>query len=167
MPRITNRKIRQAVLTVGDPLDPAVLPEEIQFFNEDGDPLILGAYPRETREYVTASLADGEVGLGLFGVYKGWRALYAETDIPARVRIYPSAAQRLADLDRRIGQTPLGDHGLLFELVTTAADLTYTLSPKPDFATDDISSNNYYMAVTNLSGDPGAVTVTFNLVRTE
>jgi len=167
VPRVTNRRIRQAVLTVGDPLDPSMLPEEIQFFKEDGDPLILGAYPRETREYVSDSVADGETDLGVFNVYKGWRALWAETDIPARVRVYPSAAQRLADLDRRIGQMPIGDHGLLFELVTTAADLAYTLSPKPDFATDDISSNDYYMAVTNLSGDPGAVTVTFNLVRTE
>lgn len=167
MPRVTNRRTRQAVLTVGDPLDPSVLPEEIQFFNEDGDPLILGAYPRETREYVTGSLADGATDLGLFNVYKGWRALWAETDIPARVRIYASSAQRLADLARRIGVTPIGDHGLLFELVTTGADLSYTLSPKVDFATDDISSNNYYMAVTNLSGDPGAVTLTLNLVRTE
>jgi len=167
VPRVTNRRTRQAVLTVGDPLDPAMLPEEIQFFNEDGDPLILGAYPRETKEYVTASLADGEIGLGLFNVYKGWRALWVETDIPARVRIYPTAAQRLDDLDRRIGQNPIGDHGLLFDLVTTFEDLSYTLSPKVDLATDDISSNNYYMAVTNLSGDPGVVTVTFNLVRTE
>jgi hypothetical protein len=165
--RVTNRRTRQAVLVVGDPIDPAMLPEEIQFFNEDGDPLILGAYPRETREYVTASLADGEIGLGVFTVYKGWRALWAETDIPARVRIYASAAQRTADLSRRIGVTPIGDHGLLFELVTTLEDLSYTLSPKVDLATDDISSNGYYMAVTNLSGDPDTVTVTFNLVRTE
>lgn len=167
MPRVTSRRTRQAVLVVGDPMDPAQLPEEIEFFNEDGDPLILGAYPRETREYVTGMLADGQTDLGAFTVYKGWRALWAETDIPARVRIYASAAQRLADLERRIGVTPIGDHGLLFELVTTGEDLSYTLSPKVDFATDDISSNDYYMAVTNLSGDPGAVTLTFNLVRTE
>lgn len=167
MPRVTSRRTRQVVMIVGDPIDPAQLPEEMQFFNEDGEPLILGAYPREVREYTADSVADGATDLGVFNVYKGWRALSAETDIPARVRIYPTVEQRLADLDRRIGQSPLGDHGLLFELVTTEEDLSYTLSPKPDFATNDISSNDYYMAVTNLSGDPGAVTVTFTLVRTE
>lgn len=167
MPRVTNRRTRQAVLVVGDPMDPAFLPEEIQFFNEDGEPLILGAYPRETREYVSDSVADGETDLGVFNVYKGWRALWAETDIPARVRIYASAEQRLADLGRRIGVNPFGDHGLLFELITTGEDLSYTLSPKVDFATDDTSSNDYYMAVTNMSSDPGAVTLTVNLVRTE
>lgn len=167
MTRVTSRRTRQAVLVVGEPMDPEQLPEEIEFFNEDGEPLMLGAYPRETREYVTAVLGDRITELGIFAVYKGWRALFAETDVPARVRVYASEAQRLADLDRNIGVDPLGDHGLLFELITTPEDLSYTLSPKVDFAVDDTSSLDYYMAVTNLSGDPAAVTTTFNLVRTE
>lgn len=167
MPRVTSRRTRQAVLVVGDPMDPAQLPEEIQFFNEDGDPLILGAYPRETREYVTVGvLGERATEVGVFVAYRGCRLLHAETDVPARVRMYASADQRDADLDRNIGVDPLGDHGLLFELITTPEDLSYTLSPKVDVATDD-GTLDYYMAITNLSGDPAAVTLTLNLVRTE
>lgn len=166
MARVTSRKTRQAVLVVGEAMLPADLPEEIAFYNEAGEPLMLGAYPRETREYVTPVIGDRIIDVGVFEIYRGCRLLYAETDIPARVRMYASAVQRDADLLRNIGVDPLGDHGLLFELITTGEDLDYTLSPKVDVATDD-GTLDYYMAITNLSGDPGAVTLTLNLVRTE
>lgn len=168
MPRVSSQKVRQALLTVGLPIaDPTQLPEQFQLYDEDGEPLTLNGYPREIREHVTPVIAALESALSVLTVYSGWRGLKVQTDIPARIRIYASAAQRLADIERPIGQDPRGNHGLLFELVTIEEQLIYTLSPKVDFATDDEESSDYYVTVTNLSDAPGAVTTTYYLLRTE
>lgn len=167
MPRVSSHMTKQALLVVGPVIDnPEDLPERIQLYDAAGNPLSLGGYPREDRFFTTPVIADDQTHYGVFIVWAGWRALKAQTNIPARVRMYVSAAKRLADADRKIGTDPRGDHGLLFELVSTPEQLIYSLSPKVDFATDD-GSFDYYMAVTNLSGDPGSVITTFNLVRTE
>lgn len=168
MPRVRSQKIREVLLSVGLAIeDPTQLPEQMHLYDADGEPLTLSGYPRETREHVTGVVGVESTELSTWTVYRGWRALKVGTDIPARVRVYASAAYRLADLDRGLGVNPTGDHGLLFEFLTREEDLEYTLSPKVDFATDDAGSSDYYMAVTNLSDDPDTVTTTFYLVRTE
>ncbi len=167
MPRVTSHKVRQALLVVGPIIDNAEdLPERIQLYDASGNPLSLGTPPRENRIFSTPVIDDDETHNDVYVVWAGWRALIVQTDIPARVRIYNTEEKRTEDADRKIGTDPRGDHGLLFELISTPEQLIYSLSPKVDFATDD-GSSNYFSAVTNLSGDPGAVTTTFNLVRTE
>lgn len=165
--RVRSQKTRQALLVVGEALDPAELPEKLQLYDADGAPLSLGGYPRESRFYATAMLADEASESGVFSVWPGWRAMKAETNVPARVRLYATEAQAIADADRNIGTDPTGNHGLLFELVTTPEVLAYTLSPKVDISSDDAESSDYYIIVTNMSGAPAIVTATFNLVRTE
>jgi hypothetical protein len=42
LPRITSQKNRQMILTTGTPLNPAELPEKLELYNEQGDPLYIG-----------------------------------------------------------------------------------------------------------------------------
>lgn len=99
-------------------------------------------------------------------LHPSFRVYKVATNRAARIRIYATTAQRTADASRAIGSDPTGDHGLLFELVTSASILSYTLSPAVDFTADG-SDSTYYMSIANLSDATGVVTVTFYYVRTE
>lgn len=130
-----------------------------------------GVQTRATATYVTNSLADSstETGLMTFGQSKGWRLLRIEASHAARIRIYSSVAQRVADAARPLGTDPEGDHGLLFEFVTTAELLEAVLSPMVDGAIFDNSLNlgEFPISVTNRSGSSTPVTTTLTYVRTE
>lgn len=126
-----------------------------------------GGWPRDTILYTTASLADDasetdELDMGTDISAKLFKIV---TDVAARVRVYATNAQRDADAARAIGVDPTGDHGLLFEFVTTA-DLSWTLSPAVDIVSD-AADGVYGLIITNLSGSTDTVAVTLHYIRTE
>ncbi|MGG6494998.1 UNVERIFIED_CONTAM: hypothetical protein NY603_18880, partial [Bacteroidetes bacterium 56_B9] len=109
------------LLVTGDPLDPNELPEKVQLFNDQGEPLMIGLQGvRATFEHTTLALDGGEVEVGGFVVFPSWRLIQIRTNRPARVRLYPTAAKRDADLSRAIGVKPQPDSGRIFEVVTYA-----------------------------------------------
>jgi Collagen triple helix repeat (20 copies) len=126
-----------------------------------------GAYSRDVKTHTTISLAPGASADSLLTVFPGWRAFKAATNRPARVRVYATAAQRTADASRAVGIKPTGDHGRLFELITSSSFLSYVLSPAVDFAADTDDSSDFYVAVTNLDSATGTVVTTYHYVRTE
>lgn len=126
----------------------------------------VSGYARTSYVHTSASIALNASDSSTMAVVAGWRALKASTNRPARVRVYATSAQRTADAARAIGTDPTGNHGLLFELVTTAAQLSYTLSPAVDFSSDD-GTSNFYAAVTNLDTTTGTVVTTYSYIRTE
>ena len=168
MPRVTNQKTRQYIFVTGDPLDlEGPLPDQIQLFNESGEPLSIGGGgTRDEEEFTTGSLADGAYEEDVLAWHPSVRLYKIETDIPARVRVYASTAHRDADADRPVGTKPTGDHGRLFEFVTIPTDLVWTLSPIVDMSSD-VDDGQYGITVTNMSGSTDTVTVTFYYVRTE
>lgn len=125
-----------------------------------------GGYVRTTTTHTSGSIASGITDNSTLTVAPGWRAFNATTDRAARIRIYDTSAHRTADASRAVGTDPTGNHGLLFELVTTVGQLSYTLTPAVDFASSD-GSSTYYVAVTNLSGLTATVTTTYSYIRTE
>lgn len=126
----------------------------------------LQRYIRTSTSRSTASLANNVSEDSSLVLHPSFRAYKVETNRAARIRIYATSAQRDADAARTIGIDPTGNHGLLFELVTSSDILSYTLSPAVDFTADN-GTATYYMSITNLSGATGVVTVTFYYVRTE
>lgn len=114
----------------------------------------------------TSAIAANATENVTLSVHPGWRAFRLQSSRPARVRIYRTSTQRTADSARAIGTLPSGDHGLLLEYVTTAADLDRSLSPAVDMHSDDAGSD-FAVAITNLDSVTGIVTVTFDYVRTE
>jgi hypothetical protein len=165
--RVQSQKVRQAVLVTGDPVDPNDLPEKLQLFNELGEPLMLGGgFARHDEVDTTAVLTGGQVESRALELYPSVRIFKIGTNVPARVRMYPTAAMRDADLYRPIGQKPSGNHGRLLEVVTGAGLLELVLSPAVDVTSDDEFDGTFYVSVTNL-GATGAVVVTYHYFRTE
>lgn len=168
MPRITSQKTRQMLLTSGDPLNPSELPEKIQLFNEEGEPLVIGTQGvRAEFEHLTSALASGFTESGSVSAFPGWRVIRLETNRPARVRLYPTIAQRDADLDRRAGIKPQGNSGRLLEVVTYAGELIWDMNPTVDLASADPLDPIFFSAVTNLDTVTGSVVTTYTYVRTE
>lgn len=125
-----------------------------------------GFSARDTDTVSTASLADGATGNVTLTLKPGYRVLKVETNVPARVRVYDSAAHRTSDASRPVGTDPSGVHGVVLDLVTTASTLAFWLSPVVDGYTAD-ASDTVPLAVTNLSGAASVVTVTVTWIRSE
>lgn len=123
---------------------------------------------RETAIYTTESLTDDAEETGTVTLAKGYRLLRIATDVPARLRVYTTAAKRTADATREIGTDPEGDHGVVLDLVTTADLLAADLSPTVDgWNNETAPSTSIPIAVQNLSGATDTVSVTFTFIRTE
>jgi hypothetical protein len=168
MARVRSQKVRQAVLVTGDPVDPNELPEKIQLFNELGEPLMLGGgFARHEEVDTTAVLVQGQVVARDLELYPSVRLFKIGTNRPARVRMYPTAAMRDADMYRSLGQKPIGNHGRLLEVVTAPGLLELLLSPAVDVTSVDPFDPMFYVSVTNLDEAAGAVAVTYHYFRTE
>lgn len=169
MARVTQHKARQAIV-ITDPnsvLEDGLHIEELALFDVDGNPVALGGgYRRSEYEHSAPNVGAGLINNSEMTIWPSWRIFKVSTNYPARVRIYATAAQRDADANRAIGNKPQGDHGRLFELVTTADDLQYTLSPVVDLSSD-IDDGLYYVAVTNLGEVTRTILTTYHYVRTE
>lgn len=168
MARVTSQRTRQAVLVTGDPLDPNIVPEKLQLFNELGEPLMMGGgYARYEEDKSTAVLAVGASENYTLELYPSVRLWKIVTNRPARVRLYPTPAHMLADASRGLGVKPQGNHGRLLEVVTTTQFLELLLSPAVDITSVEAFDPNFYVNVTNLGPLAGAVEVTYHFFRTE
>lgn len=168
MTRITQQRTRQAVLTVGERLDPLSVPEKLQLFNELGEPLMMGGgYSRHEQEDTTILLAQGEIESNTITFFPSVRFWKIATNRPARVRLYPTAAMRDADLPRAIGHRPRGNHGRLLEVVTTSDLLEVNLSPTVDVTSVEAFNGDFFASITNLDTLERAVVVTYSYFRTE
>lgn len=168
MTRISSQKVRQAVLVTGDPLDPNTLPEKIQLFNEQGDPLMLGSEgARSEQEETTAVLDPGEQHLDTLTAAPSLRLYKISSNRPARVRVYSDETARNTDQDRGIGRKPPPNSGRLLEVVTTAGMLELVLSPAVDLVSAAEFVSDFYVSVTNLDSVAGAVVITYYYIRTE
>jgi hypothetical protein len=127
-----------------------------------------GLTARTTAVHTTASIANNATESSTITMGISYRLLKITTSVGARVRLYATAAQQAADLSRAIGTDPTGNHGLMFEFVTTGALLTAVLSPMIDGVnTETTPVTTIPLTVTNLSGSTGTVAVTLGYQQTE
>lgn len=168
MPRVTSQKTRQMLLVSGDPLNANELPEKLQLFNDEGEPLVIGLQGvRASFDHITSSLAPGLTESGAVTAFPGWRVIKLSTNRPARIRLYPTIALRDADLARSIGLAPKPNAGRLLEVVTYTGALIWPMNPTVDLASADKADPTYFSAVTNLDSVTGPVVTTYTYVRTE
>jgi len=101
-------------------------------------------------------------------VFKAAQVYVLATNRAARVRAYSTSAHRTADAARAAGTDPTGNHGLLLEVVTTAAMLSIDLSPPVNLVNlDGTPVTTIYFAVTNLDTGTGVVTTTLTVRQAE
>lgn len=109
----------------------------------------------------TALAALAEDSTHTVTLAKSYRIISLQADRACRVRLYSTAAQRAADLARPLGLDPSGDHGLIMEVVFTAAG-TIRLAPQPGGSNlEAVPSANIPISVQNRSGGASAVQLTF------
>jgi len=122
---------------------------------------------RTTATHITGSLPHGGIELATVTMSKSFDIFDVTVDIPARVRLYRTAAQRNADAARPPGTLPTAtgpEHGCFLEaLFTTPGTFTVTTSGR-GFVN---SGNMVPIAVTNHSGALGMVVVTFTYLPLE
>lgn len=82
---------------------------------------------RDAITLTTATLAPGEQVAATLPLGRGFLARRVTTSAPARVRAYRTPQARDADAARGAGTAPTGDHGLIFEQATSAAQLSVPL----------------------------------------
>jgi len=93
-----------------------------------------------------------------------------ETNYPAWVRVYSSAAARLDDASRLFSEAPVAGTGLMVEVLTYEPDdLLIYLSPVPFWNNcDTVLGKTAYIAVTRWdSGDPEFLEMTFTILPQE
>ncbi len=128
----------------------------------------VGSAGRSTASHTTSSLAEGASEQSTISLATAFRLYKIETDEPCRVRLYATAAQQAADLTRPVGADPTGDHGLIFEFVSTDSLLSAVLSPMVDGANmESTATPDIPITVANRSGVTDTIQVTFTYVGTE
>lgn len=127
-----------------------------------------GFAPRQVASLTTASISNDSTWNGTVSLANAYRLLKIATDVPARVRVYADVASRTADAGRPIGADPTGPHGVIMDFVTTAAYLTWWMNPVIDgYDAKTTPDGVVPVAVTNLSGATGTVTVDLTYTRSE
>lgn len=129
--------------------------------------LALRGWSRQNAIITTSSIANNATENGSLTLAPGWRLYKVTFNVGARLRLYASIAQRLADAGRAVGTDPdiTTDHGLFFDFVAGDGILSAVLSPLVDGYCPSGVSVPY--AVTNLSGGTASIEVTTTWVRTE
>lgn len=120
-----------------------------------------GTLSQTEQSFSTTSIADTTSELKNVAVGKVSMVRKIESNVPCRIRAYSTAAYRTADAARAIGIDPQGEHGLLLEAVTEAANLVLDASDMSSlFNADAPAVNTIYFNIQNRSGITQIVTVT-------
>lgn len=123
---------------------------------------------RLTDSVTSPALAKDANWQGTIDLSVGYRLYHITTNVPARIRMYGTAAKQTTDLPRPIGLDPTGDHGLLFEFVTTSPVLSAYLSPLVDGASfETVPTSAIPITITNLGVPTSPVTVDLVYAVTE
>lgn len=138
-----------------------------------GTPTVYGPAMRVTATVTTGFLnaagTSSDTWTGTISMQQGYRLYRIQTDNPARVRVYTTAAKQTADKSRARGVAPTGDHGLVLDATTTSSLLAYDLQPQPLGASMETTpSINIPITVSNLGATSvNSITVTLVYVDTE
>jgi hypothetical protein len=77
---------------------------------------------RDVISYTTPSIGSASFDTGTLPLGTSFMVLQVSASSDSRIRLYTTAAQRDADLNRPIGQIPVGKHGLICDVVPTGSD---------------------------------------------
>ncbi len=128
-----------------------------------------GSFLRKTVQLSTSSLAaDATDSAHTLAVGKGCMAIKIETDYPAWVRVYATAAAQSADAARAMTTDPLPGSGVLLEVYTVTGALSINLSPAAHcYSLETSPGTTLTVTVTNKDTTTRTITVTLTIVPLE
>ena len=119
---------------------------------------------RQTIEVDIGFVANNQIVVGQFAMTAGFTLRTIETSASMRVRLYPSAAARDADISRQLGVDRPQGTDMFLEFYSVVGVMDVILSPAVDGFTDD---GFLYYSVQNKSLVDQAMTMTFTYLPTE
>jgi hypothetical protein len=185
MARVTSQQTRRFLLVTGDPLDPDSLPERVQLYDENGEPLSIPLGHRrvvslttadldpaaDTGKFETRKAGEGESGTWDMGV--GVLLTRIVVDKPCRVRLYTQPAKRDADVDRDRFTDPMDypepaatpNHGCLSEFLLLTQLVLENIPA--DYLVSGGGEASIYYRIDNYDLTAGPVTVSLTIKDVE
>lgn len=121
-------------------------------------------FQRQVIEVSLGAISNNQTAIGSFEMPVGFTIRTIETSASMRVRLYPSAAARDADLNRPIGTDYPQGAAMFLEFYSVIGLLEAVLSPVVDGFTTE---GELYYSVQNKSLVDQAMTMTFTYLPTE
>ena len=124
---------------------------------------------REVVTVTTSALGNGTTDSSKFATLgrSAW-VMRVETDVPAWVRCYTTAAALLADQNRPIDRFAQGEHGLVFDIVTTSGNLGIDFAPMAQGASlESPPVPSYPLAVMRMDGGVSPINVQITALKIE
>lgn len=126
-----------------------------------------GTASRETKVYTTAALAVNAESVSTVALAESFTVISVDADRACRVRLYDTAAHQAADAARPIGTDPTGNHGLIMELVFTAAGSIYLTPAAIGSNNEAVVSSDIPVSVQNRSTGTSTVQLAIKYLATE
>ncbi|MFA5036899.1 MAG: hypothetical protein WC479_06960 [Candidatus Izemoplasmatales bacterium] len=128
-----------------------------------------GLQSRTTTYVETDSLAPQATDSGkTLSLGKCCSVIRLQTSRAAWVRVYSTSAHQSADAARSQTTDPVGEHGVLLEVITESSNLTLDLNPAAlVFSLDAGQPDTVCITVKNLDENTGTVVVTATYVQLE
>ena len=126
-----------------------------------------GAGNRANVAITTASIANAAYSTNSVTLAKGYTIYKITTSAASWVRVYTNVAARTTDATRSQTTDPQPGAGVIAEVITTGANVVVMSPATIGFNDESPVSNTIPIAVTNLSGSTGTITVTFTYLELE
>ena len=123
--------------------------------------------PCESIASFTASIANAAYSTNSVTLAKGYTIYKITTSAASWVRVYTNVAARTTDATRSQTTDPQPGAGVIAEVITTGANVVVMSPATIGFNDESPVSNTIPIAVTNLSGSTGTITVTFTYLELE
>jgi len=117
-----------------------------------------------TATFTSDSMANGANQTSTIAMSRSYAVSKVQTSVAARVRLYATTEKRDADISRAPGNAVFGNHGLYLDVVTTAGELIWFVTP---VAIGRCDTSAVPITVTNLSGSTNSVTITLTTLSLE
>lgn len=117
----------------------------------------------------TTVLGPGAVFQGTLAVSRSYQLLSVQSSVPARVELYGTNFQQIADLSRALDTAPPAGstQGIVTDVALDTAPLSWSFQNRVGANGDSPQAPNAYITITNLSGAAVAVTVNITYVPIE
>ena len=126
-----------------------------------------GAGNRANVAVTTSSIANAAYSTGSVTLAKGYTIYKITTSAASWIRVYTNVAARTTDATRSQTTDPQPGAGVIAEVITTGANIVLMSPATIGFNDENPVSNTIPIAVTNLSGNTAAITVTFTYLGLE
>lgn len=127
---------------------------------------LLSRIPIQTTTSVLSVLGDEIIAVNM--TVSTFQLQSISASHACRIRLYGTTNQATTDKPRILSLDPTGNHGMYVELVLTASNLSWILSPVPTCVNmDTVKTNNIYMTVQNRSTSNTAIVINFSILKME